>query len=98
MYTLNCSVSKTIGGLMNSPTASWTTERMTAFDDSGVVITQNSDGLLTSILTFTLLRTSHGGMYYCNSNLTSPALEIPLQGFTLENVYVQSKPNKELKW
>lgn len=92
MYALSCSVSKTVDGLLNSPNATWMAERMAIFDEAGVAVSSSSDGFLsTSILTFTSLRTSHGGKYCCNSQLSSPTLETPLKVCTMEEVYVQSK-------
>ena len=96
VYSLTCNVSKTVGGLINSPTATWTT----GGENGGVAIT-NGDGITvsnsifnetaTSTLTFDLLRTSHNGRYSCDGTLTSPAAEAELMRSTVETFFVQSE-------
>ena len=96
VYNLICNVSKTVGGLTNSPTATWTT----GGGNGGVAIT-NGNGITVSnsifnetaasILTFDLLRTSHNGRYSCAGTLTSPALETELVRSTVETFFVRSE-------
>ena len=94
VYSLTCTTSKTVGGLINSPNATWTTL-------SGEVAITNGNGITVSnmifneipasTLTFDLLRTSHNGRYSCDGTLTSPALETELMRSTVETFFVQSE-------
>ena len=96
VYSLTCNVSKTVGGLINSPTVTWTT----GGEDGGVAVT-NGNGITVSntifnetpasTLTFDLLKTSHNGRYSCDGTLTSPALETELMRSTVETFFVQSE-------
>lgn len=91
MYILTCSASRNISGLINTPTVAWNyNERPTLLNISS----NNTNS--TSILTFLSLHTSHGGVYYCNGSLTSPALEIPLKQSRSEEIIVQSKRARAL--
>ena len=92
IYNLTCTVSKRVGGLINSPTAMWTTGGMAVSDGNDITVsTITTDTTTTSTLTFDPLRTSHGGSYSCSGTLTSPALETPLTSSTLEEHRVQSE-------
>ena len=101
VYSLTCTISKTVGGLINTPTATWTT----GGENGGVAIT-NGNGITvsntvfnetaTSILTFDLLRTTHNGRYSCDGTLNSPALETELMRSTVETFFVQSKMNQTI--
>ena len=92
VYNLTCTVSKTVGGLANSPTATWTIGGMAVFSGNGIIISGSTDDRSAmSTLTFELLRTSHEGIYICNGALTSPALDMPLTPSITEPLRVQSK-------
>ena len=80
IYNLTCTVSKTVDGLLNSPTATWTTAGGGAVSNGNeiTVSTMTTDDTAISILTFDPLRTSHEGSYSCDGTLTSPALQAPL--------------------
>ena len=90
VFNLTCTVSK-VDGLINSPTATWTT-------GSGGVAVSNGNGIsvsngltATSTLTFDPLRTSHNGAYMCIGSLNSPALQMPLTTSALGEHRVQSR-------
>ena len=92
MYSLNCTVSKTVAGLINSPTAAWTIRSMAVADGNDVTVSSTTNDMsTTSTLTFDPLRTSHEGIYTCGGTLTSPALDITLMPTVVENNNVQSK-------
>ena len=92
MYSLNCTVSKTVAGLINSPTATWTIGGVAVADGNDITVSStNEDVSTTSTLTFDPLRTSHEGIYTCGGILTSPALDTPLMPTAVENNNVQSK-------
>lgn len=93
MYRLNCTVSKIIDGLINSPTATWTIGGMAVSNSNSLTVSATVDDVLaSSILTFDPLRTSHEGIYTCVGSLTSSALETPLMPTATENNNVQSNP------
>ena len=92
VYNLTCTVSK-VDGLINSPTATWTTGSggVAVSNGNGVTVSTYSDGATaTSTLTFDPLRTSHNGAYMCIGSLNSPALQMPLVTSAVENHAVQS--------
>ena len=92
MYSLNCTVSKTVAGLINSPTATWTIGGVAVDNGNHITISSTTDDMFsTSSLTFDPLRTSHEGIYTCGGALTSPALDTPLMPTVVENNNVQSK-------
>ena len=92
MYSLNCTVSKTVAGLINSPTATWTIGGVAVANGNDITISSTTDDMFsTSTLTFDPLRTSHEGIYTCGGALTSPALDIRLMPTVVENNNVQSK-------
>ena len=92
-YNLTCTVTKTVGGLVNSIIATWTTPGgNTVSNGNGITVSMATTSRDTaSVLTFDPLRTSHGSNYYCDGRLISPALETPLTTFTVEELQVQSK-------
>ena len=92
MYSLNCTVSKTVAGLINSPTATWTIGGVAVANGNDVTVSSTTDDMsTTSTLTFDPLRTSHEGIYTCSGTLTSPALDTLLMTAVVENNRVQSK-------
>ena len=92
MYSLNCTVSKTVTGLINSPTATWTIRGVAVANGNDITVSSTTDDMSTiSTLTFDQLRTSHEGTYTCGGTLTSPALDTPLMPTVVENNNVQSK-------
>ena len=87
-------MSKTVDGLINSPTATWTAGGEAVTNGNGITLsTMAINETAVSILTFDLLRTSHNGRYSCNGTLTSPALETELVRSTVETLFVQSEMN-----
>ena len=95
VYNLTCNVSKTISGLANSPTATWTIGGVAVSSGNDVIISDSTDDRSAlSTLTFGPLRTSHEGSYTCEGTLTSPALDMPLTPSTVEPLRVQSKQLK----
>ena len=94
IYNLTCTVSKTVGGLSNSTTATWTdvSTGMAVTNRNGITVsTMTTDTANISTLTFDPLRTSHVTTYTCDGTLTSPALDIPLMPSTVETLHVQSE-------
>ena len=92
IYSLTCTVSK-ISGLVNSPTATWTTGGVAVSNGNDITVsTTTSDTSSSSTLTFEPLTTSHEGIYMCLGSLNSPALDEPLTTSNPENQRVQSKP------
>lgn len=82
-FSVTCEVTKTVAGLINSPTAMWTAQ------GSGIQVTSPSTGV--SILTFSSLKTMQGGTYICEGSLLSPALASPLILEQREIINVQSE-------
>ena len=92
VYSLTCTVSKIVGGLTDSPTATWTTGGVAVTNGNGIAVTGTiGDTIVTSTLTFDLLRTSHEGSFVCSGTLTSPALDTALMPSTTEELEIQSK-------
>ena len=91
IYNLTCTVSKTVGGLSNSTSATWTNTSTGIAVTNGNGITVTTDTANISTLTFDPLRTSHIGTYSCDGTLTSPALDTPLMPSTVETLQVQSE-------
>ena len=90
-YTLICTVSKTISGLMNFLNVSWIAGVQTVTNDNRVTVSTNVGSTSSvSILTFNPLRTSHGRNYDCRGSLESPALTRPLATSEQERVNIQS--------
>ena len=91
IYNLTCTVSKTGGGLINSPTVTWTTGGVAVTNGDGITVsTMTINETAISTLTFDPLRTSHDDRYSCDGTLTSPALETELMSSTVEILRVQS--------
>ena len=94
VYNLTCTVLKTVGGLVNSPTAMWTIGGVAVSSRNDIIVSGSNstdDRSAVSTLTFEPLRTSHQERYICNGTLTSAALDMPLTPFTVEELRVQSK-------
>ena len=92
VYSLTCTVSKTVEGLINTPTATWTTGEAAVINGNGITLsTTTFNETAASTLTFDQLRTSHNGRYSCDGTLTTPALETELMPSTVETLYVQSE-------
>ena len=92
VYSLTCNVSKTVGGLTDSPTAMWTTGGVAVTNGNGITVSGTTgDTTVTSTLTFNPLRTSHEGSFVCSGTLTSPALDTALMPSAMENLEIQSK-------
>ena len=92
VYSLTCNVSKTVGGLTGSPTATWTTGVVAVTNGNGITVSDTiGDTIVTSTLTFNPLRTSHEGSFVCSGTLTSPALDTALISSATEELNVQSK-------
>ena len=96
VYSLTCIVSKIVG-LINSPTATWTTGGVVVTNGNGITVSDTTeDVIVTSTLTFNPLRTSHKGSFECSGTLTSPALDATLMPSTTEELEVQSKAPLDL--
>ena len=93
IYSLTCNVSKTVDGLINSPTAIWTTGGVPVSNGNGITVstTLATSKTTTSVLTFDPLKTSHNGLYSCGGTLTSPALNEPLVSSVMVKLSVQSE-------
>ena len=92
VYSLTCNVSKTVGGLINSPTAIWTTGGVAVTNGNGITVSGTTgDTTVTSTLTFDSLRTSHEGSFVCSGTFTSPALDAALMPSTQEDLEIRSK-------
>ena len=92
-YNLTCTVSTTVNGLVNSPTASWIniTGMMPVSTGNNITVSASSDGMTAvSMLTFDTLRTSHNDAIMCVGSLNSPALETALMPSVREDLSVQS--------
>ena len=92
VYNLSCTVARTVGGLVNSPTATWTTGGVAVSNGNNITVSRTTNYIYaTSTLTFDPLRTSHEARYICEGTLTSPALETTLMPTAMEDLRVQSK-------
>ena len=92
VYSLTCTVSKTVGGLINSPTVIWTTGGVAVTNGNGITVSDaTEDVAITSTLTFDPLRTSHEDSFVCSGTLTSPALDTVLMPSTREELEIKSK-------
>jgi hypothetical protein len=92
IYSLTCNVSKTVDGLTNSPTATWTTEGRVVTNGNGIAVSYRTRDMITNstLITFVPLRTSHEGRFVCSGTLTSPALDTALTSSATEDLEVQS--------
>ena len=72
--TLTCTVSETISGLTNTPSAHWMTSSgpVSSGEDITVTETFRNDTSARATLTFSSLHTSHAGLYTCQGTLISP--------------------------
>jgi hypothetical protein len=93
VYSLTCTVSKTVDGLTNSPTAMWTTGGMAVTNVNGITVSDTiGDTIVTnSTLTFDPLRTSHNGSFVCCGILISSALDGVLKPSAREELEIKSK-------
>ena len=77
---LTCTVTETIQGLSNMPSAAWmgpgVSENGTTAEDRLIVeeTVRNATTAITT-LSFSELHTSHAGLYICEGTLVSPAAE-----------------------
>ena len=65
-----CTVTKTVSGFENLPLAAWVE------NDTEITLSEQRES--TANLNFRMLNTSHGKVYTCQGNLSSPALSTPL--------------------
>ena len=93
VYILTCTVSKTVNGFLNSPTATWTAWGVAVTNGNGIIVSNTTaDNMtVTSTLTFSPLRTSHERSFVCSGTLTSPAVHVALMSSTTEELEIQSK-------
>ena len=92
VYSLTCTVTKTVDGLINSPTATWTTGGVAVTNGNGITVsTMSTDAAKMVTLIFDLLRTSHDDVYSCDGTLISPALERELTRSSVQILQVQSE-------
>ena len=92
VYSLTCNVSKTVGGLTNTPTVMWTTGGEPVTNGNRITVSGTTgDTTVTSTLTFDPLRTSHEGGFVCSGTLTSPALDTALMPSAPDNLEIRSK-------
>ena len=84
-------MSRTVGGLLNRLTVSWTAGmQRAANENSETASTTVGNSTSVFLLTFNPLKTSHGGIYVCRGSLESPALSRPLATSEQERVSIQS--------
>ena len=97
VYSLTCTVFKTVNGFLNSPTATWTAWGVAVTNGNGITVSNTTaDNNITTVistLTFSPLRTSHECSFVCSGALTSPALHAALISSTTEELEIQSKAN-----
>ena len=76
--SLTCTVSETIQGLTELPSAVWlmadTTPLTSGEDNITITETFTNDTTVVSTLSFSPLLTSHAGLYHCQGRLHSPAV------------------------
>ena len=76
--SLTCTVSETIQGLSELPSAVWVmtdTTPLTSGEDNIAITETSIDGrTVVSTLSFSPLLTSHAGLYHCQATLHSPAV------------------------
>ena len=76
--SLTCTVSETIQGLTELPSAVWLMADTTPLTSGEDYITINNtftnDTTVVSTLSFSPLLTSHAGLYHCQARLHSPAV------------------------
>ena len=93
-YSLTCTATKIVNGLINSPTAAWFTGGTEITSGGGIEATLSSGGLV-STLTFNPLKTSHTTSdtqtYSCQASVSSPALTHPRTTSVVQVVSMNSK-------
>ena len=93
-FTLTCTVSEDISGLVAMPTAIWLnldSLPVIPRNDITIAAPSPSDRVAITILTFNPLKTSHDGEYTCSGTITSPAQEETIAVSERGDVSVQSK-------
>ena len=75
--TLTCTVTETISGLTNSPSAVWVAEYGPLESVGGIAVNEiiRNDTTAVTTLSFLELHTSHAGLYTCQGILNSPAAD-----------------------
>ena len=94
VYSLTCTVSKTVGGLINSPSATWTdvSTGMAVTNGNGITVsTVIDDETAISTLTFNPLITSYGKTYNCSGSVDSVIHSSALFASVLRRVYIQGE-------
>ena len=92
-HTLICIVTSA-ENLFSSPDVVWTYSNGTIIDSGdgitvGQAVTEGSG--TTSILSYNLLRTSHGGMYTCMADISIPEASVAVTNDASATVNVQRK-------
>ena len=93
-FTLTCTVSEDITGLVAMPTAIWLNpdgEPVMPGNDITIATPPPSDRVAITTLTFNPLRTSHNRGYTCSGTITSPAQEGTIAVSERGDVSIQSK-------
>ena len=93
-YSLNCNITKIRSGLTSSSTAQWIDSNgqpVTSTDGTTRETTTNTDQSTIHTITFSPLRTSHGGQYTCRGSAQSPLLVNATAVSISQNVTVTSK-------
>ena len=93
-YSLKCNITKIRSGLINSSTAQWLDSNgrpVTSTDSSIRETTTNTDQSTIHTITFSPLRTSHGGRYICKGAAQSHLLIGTYTVSIGQNVIVASK-------
>ena len=93
-YSLNCNITKIWSGLTNSSTAQWLDSNgqpVTSTDGSIRETTTKTDQSTIHTITFSPLRTSHGGRYTCRGSALSSLLVNATTVSITQNVTVTSK-------
>ena len=74
-YTLTCTIMEEVVGLTNMPSLQWqNSSGQEIVNGEGITVgeVQQTDTTAILVLTFDLVRTSHGGEYSCQGTLDSP--------------------------
>ena len=93
-YSLNCSIIKVHRRFINSSTAQWIDangQPVTSTDGTTRETTTNTDQSTIHTITFSSLRTSHGGRYICKGTAQSHLLIGTYTVSIGQNVIVASK-------
>ena len=97
-YTLECIVSETGEGLINTAVKQWLGPDGTPLVNGGGITVGNQMNVSSTITSLTVsfasVRSSHAGRYTCQARLASPALHSPLVKTAETNITVQSKHAK----